>query len=247
MLSLSKDQMQHFDGFEWERFRNELAEHLETFFPWGKAFWPDGNAQALADFGIKRARHYGFETERQITLFVNLMPVLGSRYDENPLTPWAARKLADPTIREPVHKIDQMTDMAMLHLRKTNGREGRRGLKGLKQVQAVVGTGPAPADPVRALMATFPDRARASKATPDVLSQAVAHARSFGMDTALGSYICAALTLMYGPFFYADPQLPEVHSILYDTALDSEAKTKALQAVMIKMMDALAVHVGEGV
>jgi hypothetical protein len=245
MLSISNAQMDAFDAMEFRAFETGLAEHLETHFPWGKAFWPDGSAMALATFAHTRARHYGFVTERSIYMFATFMPVLGSRYDENPLLPWASDKLADPIIREPIHRINQLNDRILLHLRKTNGRDGRAAVRGFRQVHHVLGTGDAPTDPVGALCAAFPQRAAASTMTGQVLGDAVAQSDAFGLEQPLGGYICAALALMYGPYYYAEPQLPLIHATLYDKGLAPAAKTQALRQAALTMITALGESVGE--
>lgn len=246
MLTLKKGQLESFDEMEWQRFRGELATHLETYFPWCACVWPDGKADALADFGCARARHWGFETERQITMFVTPMPVLGARYDENPLLLWASDKLNDPMIREPVHRCDQLNDRAMLHLRKTNGKKGEKALRGLRRVHAALSERAVPQDAPRALMNAFPDRARASDQTRPVLDKAVERARGFGMTTDMDGFLFVGMTLFFGPYFYADPQLPEINAAVTDKALPPEEKTEVLRSVALRLLNALGEHVGEG-
>ncbi|WNG26240.1 hypothetical protein F0U62_21080 [Cystobacter fuscus] len=58
---------------------------------------PEGIARLL-QHGRKAAARYGITAADGVTLYVTLMFIMGASFDEDPLAPWAASILTDPTI-----------------------------------------------------------------------------------------------------------------------------------------------------
>ncbi|HRD67139.1 MAG TPA: hypothetical protein PKY50_13420 [Candidatus Competibacter sp.] len=95
MLVMRKSQMEAFENVVAQRFEEGLLDHLRTFFPQHAATLGETQLGRIARYGLQRAESRGLKTERAIYLYVALMFVLGSRFDEDPQLPWAAREIEE--------------------------------------------------------------------------------------------------------------------------------------------------------
>ncbi|HRI66121.1 MAG TPA: hypothetical protein PK156_17860 [Polyangium sp.] len=76
-----------------DRFVQQMIEHIREHLPRHyDALGADGARQAVL-YGIERARSYRIESEAGARVFIQLMFVLGPRFDVDPRLPWAAHYL----------------------------------------------------------------------------------------------------------------------------------------------------------
>ncbi len=88
MLVLRKSQMKVFEQVAVQRFEAGLLEHLRTFFPEQAAALGSTQLGRVVRYGLERAESRGLHTERGIYLYLALMFVLGSAFDEDPQLAW---------------------------------------------------------------------------------------------------------------------------------------------------------------
>src|SRR5690349_21147579 len=100
MLRIRPQQMQTFEQAAMTGFERRMVDHLRTYFPGHYRIWRPATAQAVVQYGCKKARHYGLDTERNICLYLTLMATLGGNFDADPQLPWANAILTDTTIPE---------------------------------------------------------------------------------------------------------------------------------------------------
>jgi hypothetical protein len=81
-----------------ERFVRVAVEHVRTHFAALAASLGEPEVERGVRHALARARHHGFETERDLLGFVTLAFVFGKDFDTDPEHPWAAEILAS---REP--------------------------------------------------------------------------------------------------------------------------------------------------
>jgi len=93
MLVMRKSQMEVFESIATRRFEAGLADHVRAFFPHHAAVLGDARLQKVLRYGLQRAESRGLKTERGICLYIVLMFLLGSRFDQDPQLPWAARQV----------------------------------------------------------------------------------------------------------------------------------------------------------
>jgi hypothetical protein len=231
MLTFNDAQMTDFDAIAWREFRTRLAVHLAETVPWGAAIWEPHGPEEFIGFAAERALHYGFETERQITVYVTLAALLGSRFDEDPCLPWARGTLFHPAHANATARCDALLDAALLHLRRVDGPEGEALLDGLGTVLPAL-EGKAQDAPIPLLQKAFPARAASAEAQA-ALAQAMVNADGFALIQPAGGLMAGLLTLFYGPFFYADPQWPALRDTLYDATLPPAEKTAKARAITL--------------
>ena len=90
MLIIRKSQMAAFEKIAVRRFEDGLLDHLRTFFPEHAATLGEKQLGRVMRYGLQRAESRNLQTERGVYLYLALMFMLGSLFDEDPQLPWAA-------------------------------------------------------------------------------------------------------------------------------------------------------------
>jgi len=85
-------------------FVKRMRAHLRKFFPEQCDALGELRTGQLIEAGIMRAREHGFEAERDVCKYIDLMCVFGHRFDRDERLPWARHILesrfpADPEVR----------------------------------------------------------------------------------------------------------------------------------------------------
>lgn len=107
MLTLRPEQMTALRRVRHDDFLARLRRHVETHFPDAvRGLGREGLRRTLTE-RLRRGRHHGFETERDLVKWVNLTFVLGEGFDRDPELPWAARILGNLDIG-PTLKINRL-------------------------------------------------------------------------------------------------------------------------------------------
>ena len=125
MLVMRETQMATFEQAAVHNFENRLLEHLEEFFPKHCEILGEEQARKAIRLGIERAKQYDLVSERDLHLYVGLMFMLGSYFDQDPQLPWAAKILTDENIVYPNDRADQLYDRAMVFLNEAVGKENQ--------------------------------------------------------------------------------------------------------------------------
>jgi hypothetical protein len=201
------------------RFDRRLAEHLRTHFPFQTTIWGDETTLEIARFG----KHHGLHAERDICLYVSLLPTLGGRFDEDPLLPWATSVLHDKSIREPTVRIERLNSRARDYLDATAGKNNEH----LRQCADVVRTSwqhllirASQADPqtgvVFLLERTFPRKwAKAPlQLLPQFVNAGKQRAAQYEIRSSPGVILYLSFAFLFGWKFDEDPLLPMFTSIL---------------------------------
>ena len=93
MLIMNDRQLDAFAAAGQGAFKQELAEHLREHFGWHARAWGPQTTQAVVEHGFARAQAHGFETRRDVCLYVTLLPLLGGWFDEDPMLAFAGAYL----------------------------------------------------------------------------------------------------------------------------------------------------------
>ncbi len=125
MLVIRKAQMAVLEQAVLRTFENRMLEHLKEFFPKHCEILGEEQVRKVIRLGIERAEQYGLVSERDIHLYVGLMFMLGSYFDQDPQLPWAAKILTDENIVYPNHRADQLHNRAMAFLNEAAGKDSQ--------------------------------------------------------------------------------------------------------------------------
>ena len=88
MLVIRKSQVKVFEQVAAQRFEAGLLDHLRTFFPEQAAALGTAQLGKVVRYGLQRAESRGLRTERGLYLYLALMFMLGSAFDEDPQLAW---------------------------------------------------------------------------------------------------------------------------------------------------------------
>ena len=82
-----------------------MANHLKQFFPRECAALGEAGLRERVREGIARAVSHGFETEVQISQYVDLMFAFGPDFDRDPEFSWPGPILSDPTLSAAARRL----------------------------------------------------------------------------------------------------------------------------------------------
>ncbi len=236
MLVMREAQMTTFEQAAIHNFENRLLEHLKEFFPKHCEILGEDQVRKVIRLGIEQAEQYEVVSERDLHLYVGLMFMLGSYFDQDPQLPWAGKILKDEDIVDPSDRIDKLHDRAMAFLNEAAGQESQYEERALRKVcelptSALSRTGEDKELSfgdymLKLLYALFPEKYQAvgDPAIRQLVRQGYQSARSHGLTDEKGIAIYISLMLMLGGGFDKDPQYPWVEPVLKDPALTDPIK-----------------------
>ncbi len=112
MLTIRPEQMEVFRKAALQKFEDKLVGHLREYAPrHSEALGGPGIRQVIR-LGLDRAAAYGFTTRRTARFYLEMMYLLGSDFDTDPLLPWVAAVLTDPDLADPMTRADRHYDAA---------------------------------------------------------------------------------------------------------------------------------------
>lgn len=117
MFTLRKDQFDLLETHCLRQYENRLCLRLQEIYPEETRALEYSQLLSFVHEGVVRARGYGLETERDISLFIDLMVFLGWNFDHNPQLPWVREILDDEYILSPSLRIDTLHERAVTFLK----------------------------------------------------------------------------------------------------------------------------------
>jgi hypothetical protein len=96
-------------------FVARMRRHLRESFPEQCDSLGATRTGQLIEYGIRRARTYGFETERDVCKYILLICVFGHAFDRDERLPWARQILESRDPASPSERIDLLYDVAIDH------------------------------------------------------------------------------------------------------------------------------------
>ncbi len=242
-----------------DRFYDSMVEHLQRNFPYHCRLWGSTTTLTIVRFAAEKAEGYGFRAEREICLFLTILPLLGAYFDEDPLLPWAGSVLRDPSIRESVVRIERLVGRVEDHLDMCWGKDDanlRRWAAGMRRDWKRIFPAACRMEPhvgmVFLLQGSFPEKYSLipELTISELVSEGTRMAHSYGMNSPVGALICQAMMFLLGWKFDHDPQLPMLSSILQESnSSDPEVTSEVIVTKERRLFDrliALAVPVMAG-
>lgn len=234
MLTIRKKHLESFRAEALLDFEERMLDHLKRFSPRHFRVLSDDQVRAAIHAGIERAAPHGLTSERSIRYYVDMMFMLGSGFDDDPLLPWAASILAEHEAEST--RVDRLHAAAWAHVERV--LEDYRGLDGTAdQGRFIAELRRIKSDRDDPLTAeTLPDfrertSARLSRLFPRkhahageeaafaLVDRGVASAARHGITTERGAVVFIAMMFVLGAGFADDPLLPWVSAILADASI----------------------------
>ncbi len=104
-------------------FIGRMRVHLRKFFPEQCDALGETRIGQLIEHGIRRARVYGFQSERDVCKYIDLMCVFGHAFDRNERLPWARQILESRFPPDPAERIELLHETALRALHEIEAAE----------------------------------------------------------------------------------------------------------------------------
>jgi len=109
MFTIRMHQLEALSQAALSDFEERMFAHLKREFPKQCRRLGDARLREEVGWGVSRARGWGLEIEYDICLYLQVMMVLGARFDEDPAHAFARDLLADRAMR-PSTRIETLHD-----------------------------------------------------------------------------------------------------------------------------------------
>lgn len=191
--------------------------HFFAFYPHECRQAGESAVRELVQLGIQRAAAHGYRARNAVGLYVNLMFILGSRFDEDPQIPWALEQLDDHLIEDPLARIQRVFHSTEEYLQKTAGSDEEFLRDALHRIKLHDFRDP-PSGGSEAfatgtwirLCELYPQKSgiQGAEHTYALIANAVRSASGHGIVGATGRYMYLMNAFLWGVGFDADPLYP---------------------------------------
>ena len=247
MLKIRKEQNDELAKIALKRFEDSMVEHLREHFPKPAEISGENALRSAIKKGFEHCRKYGFTTEHQICLYIDLTVMLGGDFDTDPQLPWAGRILNRKDFANATGKIDALYDRSLQYLDRVVGKKEVFPVHAMRKVRQY---------PLAEIEQMFKNDilrdARAffeiiwpakcehvgNIAIEQMLREANKTAGQHGIVALNGIGIYSAFMFLLGHRFDIDPMCPWAGEVLNDSSITSPVeKIKLLHAGAIKVID----------
>lgn len=232
MLHIRKEQNEELGKIALKRFEDSMVKHIKEFFPKYYEVLGEPTVRKAIQYGIERAESYGFTSERDVCLYINLIFLLGSNFDTDLQLPWTAEILNDETITDSVTRIDRLHDKAMQYLDRAAGTDNEYlGIALLKvreiSIEDFAQTPTPNAGDIAATQLQKIWRRKCQQIGETTLRRLIRHgiesAKGYNITTERGVVLYTALMFLLGSGFDKDPQFPWATAVLNDESIPDES------------------------
>lgn len=229
MLTINPAQLEVLRDARRDACAARLAAHVRRDFPADATRLGWAGVNDVVDLGMERSELHGLVSERDKYLYLTLMFMCGSYFDEDLQLPWVARMLKQ---EEPLEKVHQRI---LELLDEVAGEENQYLIRALIKVQSIALDSVPPADATdfeprcsALLEAIYPTKfaAREPETTLPMIRYAVGLAEQYELPNGAG--LLAVLAFMLGTGFDKDPVHPWVREVLDSDTLSGRDKVVAL-------------------
>jgi len=235
-LVIRESQMRAFEEAGARGFEDRMVERLRSNFPNHEKNLGENQLRVMVRLAVDRARNHWLTTERSIALYLDLMCVLGSGFDDDPQYPWAAALLADRSFPTQDERIDLLHSRGWEFAKKVGADfesflanpDGSRMMAGFNKIGHMSVAVLTPATAPRTaheifvqLREMFPVKSAAigDECIHLLVQHAFETAASYGIRSARGVCLFAVLMFLVGAGFDNDPQLPWAFRTLSDDSI----------------------------
>lgn len=250
MLRFSDKQIESFRPQALAQFVERSLVHVRDYFPmqW-RTLTP-----AVLEPGIYETirileKEHSIRSQRDILLWLSLAMMTGTRFDLDPMTPWAGRVLSRGPEKDPAldTRMREVADLALKHQKRVAGEKNARIIKALlalhkdnaRVVDPEFGGEPGVEVPAR-IAAVFPHKVNAigQDRFDALVTYSSAVADVHGFTSPEGQTLWGVLHFMLGAGAHEDPFLGWFSGALADTVGRPEPQRIAkLHAKAVEMLD----------
>lgn len=245
MLKIRSEQMEALEQAAIRNFEQRLLQHLREYFPKHTKLMAEEQLKKVIHYGWERAQTYGLTAENSITLFTDLMFLLGRGFDTDPQLPWAAeilnKELSDEERTQTLYEkaidyLNRVSGEKNEHIDAAQARIRDEKPEDLAQVPITL----LPEQLLRRLKKVFPQKYDnvGEPALHEMIQQGMAAANQYEITNSRGLATYIGLMFMLGASFDTDPQFSWAREVLTDPSVGNEhERTERLYAAGLSYLD----------
>jgi hypothetical protein len=230
-------------------YEKALLKHFGRYYPAECERAGQEQVLELIEYGIERAPTHGYESQREVAFYVNLMLILGCDFDLDPQYPWAGEQLNDFSITDPFARIQRVFQTTIDFLNKTSGDGNEYVLRALHRMRQYDletpphSLGGQPESHLMGLLQSlYPEKCawHTSHELAALIRHSTEAASRHGFQEAAGQSVYTTLVFMLGVGIDHDPMYPWAGRTLNDATIRGErARVEELHREAIAYIDFL--------
>jgi hypothetical protein len=227
-------------------FEDQMILHLSSFSP--PLFKATGEAQMreAIRLGMSKAEAYGFDRRGPVQLYLEMMLLFGSHFDNDPQYEWSAEILNDREAGTEMERAEMLYKRTMHYRESVAGPEDKFTLQALRNIR-IWADQPLPLSRdkfipsmLEEIQRVYPQKA--DYVGRDALETLIHHggkeALAYGFATARAVALMIILMLAFGHGCGSDPLYPWIARTLNDEAItDPAARAKRLENKALTWLD----------
>ena len=230
MFKIRKAQIQEFKIAGMRDFERRMVIHLCKYFPIQGEVLGEDQILKVVQYGIAKAHTYGFETERNLAVYLTLMPMLGSNFDVDVQLPWTTEILTDENETNNKERMDRLSRQALVFHKKAVGDDSQY-VKNLIKYRGksfeellIPATGSFEEQVIVQMKGMYQEKYEAigDENSRRLIEHGRAEAKLFGISTDRGVSIFIAMMYLLGGGFFNDPIYPWAAEVLNDKGIKTE-------------------------
>lgn len=237
MLTIRSEQMKVFERNAHERFEVALVKHLEIYFPGQCRLLGMDSVRSTMRFGVLCAAQYQFHSEREVFLYLALMFLFGSSFDEDRRLSWTRPFLQVSPAPGGFETVRALYQAGTRYLNRTIGpsRTGyKKLLLRLRKLDVNAATEQLGSDQERGmtdvLRRLHPLKAAelSDNGLRGLVGATLAEAEKARISGPLGILTHLILTFILGSGYAGDPQFPWASAVWNDGKLSPDERADVL-------------------
>ncbi len=250
MLIIRNEQIEVISRIPLMEFENSLVEFVQKFYHREYEDLGRRRVYRVVRDCIFRAKEYGYGSKRQVTYYLGLMMLLGSRFDKDLQLAWARDMLTDRDIVSPTERIARLWKETVRYLEKTAGENNEHLIKALIRAKNLIRedkhhlSGMISEDDWYSLLGRiYPQKFdyQGESVNRRLIRESIKTASDFGLADADGIITVLFQMFFLGSFFHLDILHHWAGEILQDPGISSprERIGKLRQAIFNRIEQAL--------
>jgi hypothetical protein len=251
MLKIRSEQLEAFRQQALRQFEDEMIKHLKEYAPKHCEALEEENIRYVIRFGIQQAEKYGLTYRGPVRFYLELIFMLGHRFDTDPQLGWATEILTDSAITDQMEKADRLYDKVADYVKAVAGPKHAYAWRSLHNF-SMAGSQNVPLyssnfeeEVISRLKQIYPEKCAyvGEPALHTVVKQATMQAGTYSLNTEEGIYLFVALMFALGHGFATDPLFPWISTTLNNSAIsDSSKRIERLRSKSLTYLEQVLAH-----
>jgi hypothetical protein len=252
---IRREQAEELRKLPLQVFEDEMVAHLADFSPPLFNVIKEDQMRVAVRFGIERAGECGFTLRGPIRLYLELMLLFGSHFDNDPQYPWAGEIVHDDSGVE-MERAERLHRQTIEYQEKVSGADGVNTRQALGELATLgknsvaVSAASLVEDIYREMNRVFPQKAKfiGEAGLKTLINEGRAAAEKHNFRSAREQTLMVVLMYAFGHGCSADPLYPWISRTLNDTRIQEPAlRAKRLEKKALNWLDHVLVMLDTGV